>query len=266
MTQWYEWQEAPAADFGVIGDPVSHSLSPKMHRAAYAHLGLDYVYTAVRVPQGDFGQAVERLTGLGYKGLNVTVPLKQVALEWCEWTNAERYGAVNALDLVHRGGTNTDAPGFLETLADAGVKPCSTLVLGAGGSSRAICVALDQAGFGVKLWSRTREKAEGLVAATGIDVEIVDSTDPSGCELLVNATSMGIEGLTVSIDWGKARESVLAYDLWYTEGLTPFLAEAAVCGRRTQDGRAMLVAQGALSFEWWTGLEAPRTAMMDAVQ
>lgn len=265
MSEWFEWSDAPPGDFAVIGDPVSHSLSPRMHRAAYRKLELSFAYHAVRVQEGEFALAVTQLAALGYQGVNVTVPLKLAALEWCKTNDAGRMGAVNTLNLKTGAGTNTDGPGFMETLRALGQAPCKTLVLGAGGSSRAVCVSLEDAGFEVSLWNRTASRARELVSAAELAAEVIEYPRPAGHGLIINATSTGLCGESLQIDWLKAPSDALVYDLSYTDGHTPFQASALECGLKAVDGRAMLVAQGALSFEWWTGLDAPREDMMDAV-
>lgn len=261
---WFEWRNAPQADFAVIGDPVAHSLSPLMHQAAYKELGLRLRYVAVRVPEPDFPQALQHLAQVGYTGVNVTVPLKEAAFAWAKGGDP-RMGSVNTLRFEDRGGINTDAPGFLRTLADLGVAPCRALVLGAGGSARALSVALSDAGYSLSVWNRTRQRAVDMLKVARCDASLLDTPDVSNQDLVVNATSSGLSGDSLSIDWTSAARTCLAYDLYYSQEPTGFLQAASAQGLRIQDGRALLVAQGALSFEWWTGRTAPRTAMMQAV-
>ena len=132
---WFEWAEAPAGDFAVVGDPVSHSASPVMHLAAYEEAGLKLRYHAIRVAPGELSSAFHHLDEMGYRGINVTVPLKEEAFAWCESTLgiAGKVGAVNTVDLKAKKGINTDAPGFLQTLEDLDVPAQGrVLVLGAG--------------------------------------------------------------------------------------------------------------------------------------
>lgn len=261
---WYEWRDAPAGDFAVIGDPVSHSLSPRMHQAAYDELGLPLRYVAVRVPKQDFDLALQHLQNLGYLGVNVTVPLKELAFAWSTGGDP-RMGSANTIRFEDRAGTNTDAPGFLITLRDAGIEPCPTLILGAGGSARALCVALTDAGYEVSVWNRTAGKAAEMVKAARCQARILDKPDLEGQQLVVNTTSVGLSGESLNLDWTQALPDSVAYDLFYTAGLTPFLQDASQHGLKTIDGRPLLVAQGALALEWWTGRKAPRTAMMQAI-
>ena len=265
MTRFFEWREAPQADFAVIGDPVGHSLSPRMHAAALRALGLDRTYLAIRVPPGEVAACLARLSELGYVGVNCTVPHKAEALAACDRVDAFalRVGAVNTVRLPSLEGTNTDGPGFLDTLGPLGIPAGSrALLLGAGGSARAVAAALQEAGFRLALWNRTPHRAETLVREVGLDAELLAAPDPSGCALVVNTTSAGLHGASVGVDWGRAPADAVAYDLMYGDGPTPFLREAASFGLRTVDGRPLLAAQGARSLEWWLGRRAPRREML----
>jgi shikimate dehydrogenase len=259
---FFEWREAPPGDFAVVGDPVAHSLSPRMHQAAYAAMGLDLTYRAVRVPPGELGAALERLAGLGYRGANVTVPLKEEAFALTTGGDP-RLGAVNTVALPGFEATNTDAPGFLATL-DA--EPGPALVLGAGGSARALAVALHDHGFEVRLFNRSADRARDLARRAGVPIRVMPQPDPSECGLVLNATSAGLQGQAPAVLWERADPGSLAYDLLYGPGSRPFLEAAARHGLRTKDGLGMLMEQGALAFEWWLKAPAPRRAMMDAVQ
>lgn len=261
---WHEWCEAPAGDYAVIGDPISHSLSPRIHSAAYQVLGLNLSYQAIRVPIDEFNQAVEHLKSLGYKGLNVTVPLKETAQNW---VGEGKYGALNTLCLTSRTGINTDVPAFLQTLRDQEINPGSKLLfLGAGGTARALLIGAFEAGYEILAWNRTRSKLEDLLTDTRVTAEILPEADPTGAEAIINATSASISGLEVSVRWESAYSDCLAYDLGYSGGLTPFLVRAKETGCRVLDGKPMLVEQAALAFEWWLKKTAPREAMLTSVE
>ncbi len=261
----YEWRDATAADFAVIGDPVSHSLSPRMHQAAYDALGLSFRYVAVRVPAGEVHLALDHLALMGYQGANVTVPHKAEALAWCSTVEpfARSVDAVNTVRLASREGINTDGPGFLDTLAVLGPMHGDVLMLGAGGSARALARALVEAHCSLRIYNRTHSRAVELAESVG--EKAVEFPDPMGASLILNTTSSGLGGETLSVDWSRASVSAVAYDLMYMEGLTPFLKGAADAGMKVVDGRELLVAQGARSFEWWTGQSAPRRAMREAL-
>ena len=268
MNQAFEWRDAPDGHFAVVGDPVGHSLSPRMHTAAYTALGSDLVYRAIRVPFGEFTEAVEHLRSFGYIGLNVTVPHKESAFEWCEGVEggAWRYGAVNTLRLADRVGINTDVAGFMSVLGAHGVQsPKRVLFLGSGGSARALMASSCDAGFEVAAWNRTRSKLEAMVAELAIKVEVLDEPVIAGCAAVVNATSASLGGIDLPVDWSEAGDDCFAFDLAYADELTPFLRRAHGRGLAVSDGLPMLVEQGALAFEWWTGKVAPREAMLRSV-
>lgn len=270
MSAPFEWREAPDAEFAVIGDPIVHSLSPKMHRAALAELGLSYRYVALRVPQEEVPDALDHLALRGYRGINVTVPLKAVAFQWVREADSfsTRVGAVNTIELAGRRGINTDGAGFLETLqAFPKLEPsANVLVLGAGGSARSICLALYESGYGVKLWNRTQSRAEALISQLGLPADTLHEGAWPEADLIVNSTSAGLGPQGLDVEWQAFRRRPIAYDLSYGSALSPFLEEARGIGLQTTDGRPLLAAQGALSLEWWLGREAPRTAMLQAIR
>lgn len=262
MSDARHWSQAEPGDYAVVGDPVAHSWSPALHTAAYRGLGLDLAYRAVQVPLDEFPAALERLAGLGYQGLNVTVPLKEAAASWGKPDDL-RLGAANAIRLGDRSATNTDVPAFLGSLG--GLAPGRALILGAGGSARALAIGLADAGWELVGYNRTRARLDALVRDHGLPLSPLASPDPSGCSLVVNATSASLVGLCPEVDWHSAESAALAYDLAYGRGLTPFLIRAASHGMRTQDGLEMLVRQAALSIEWWLGRAPDLATMREAV-
>lgn len=269
MTEVFQWREAPAAEFAVIGDPVGHSLSPRMHGAAFEALGLPYRYLAIHVPRGEVAPALERLAALGYRGINVTVPHKEEALAWAVDVEplAQRVRAANTLRLAGRACINTDAPGFLDTLAGFNPVRRSALLLGAGGSARAVAVALKDAEYELSLYNRTTARAFALANELGLPCERVRvEADPAGAAIVINTTSASLRNEELAIQWERAEPGALAYDLMYSAELTPFLRGAASRGLATMDGLGMLVAQGARSFLWWLGIDPPRQVMREAIQ
>ncbi|HWD41057.1 MAG TPA: shikimate dehydrogenase, partial [Fimbriimonas sp.] len=221
MTTAVSWREAPEGDFGVIGFPVNHSLSPRMHQAAYDALGLPYSYSAVEVPPGEVVEALDRLRSIGYRGINVTVPHKEEALSWSEQEEpfAARVRAANTLRLGDRSCINTDAPGFLDTLLDLPVSSKSVLVLGAGGSARAVVTALAQEGWEIRIYNRTQSKA--LELADSVGAAAVESPDPAGSSVILNTTSASLGGEEIPIAWDRASTGAVAYDLMYSRESTP---------------------------------------------
>lgn len=237
-----------------------------MQTAGLAAVSLPYSYVAIRVPQGEVRAAFDHLRSLGYRGLNVTVPLKAEA--FAAVTEADdfstRCGAVNTVDLHALEGINTDGAGFLDTLIGLVPRGCSALLLGAGGSARAIAMVLALEGYNLRIFNRTPERAFSLVRELDIEAEVVDDPDLQDVQLIVNATSASLQSETLPVSFANAAPHAVAYDLVYGE--TPFLAEARNAGLRTMDGKGLLVAQGARSLEFWLGIEAPRKAMLEAIR
>ncbi|MDR3689968.1 MAG: shikimate dehydrogenase [Fimbriimonas sp.] len=265
----FPWREAPEAEFAVIGHPVNHTKSPRMHSAAYYALGLPYRYVAIDVPVGEVDVALEHLRSVGYRGVNVTVPHKEDALAWSVDVEplAARVRAANTIRLADRACINTDAPGFLDTLEGFDLGPKRALLLGAGGSARALAVALSGTGYELTLYNRTFDKAIQLAKELDLSEEsVLRSADPQGASLILNTTSASLNGAQLPILWERAEPGALAYDLMYAKEPTPFLACASEHGLQTMDGLKMLVAQGARSFEWWLGTAAPREAMLEAIR
>ena len=230
-----------------------------MHRAAYEALGLgDWHYQKLPVPPEVFEETVRALPAAGYHGANVTIPHKEAALALAdEATEAAReIGAANTL--TFEGGRihadNTDAPGLIAAIGEP--LPGQALVLGAGGSARAAVWALQRAGVDVRVWNRTRERAEAL----GVPV----ADEPTGTGMLVNCTSVGLED-PEALPADPAGFDVVV-DLVYREGGTALERRARELGARVVDGLEILVRQGALSFERWSGRPAPLEAMRLAVR
>jgi shikimate dehydrogenase len=259
---------------GVIGWPVAHSRSPAMFRAAFAACAMrEWSYQALPLPEDLFEQTVRALPASGFVGANVTIPHKQAALELADQASvpARAIGAANTLSFG-AGGTieahNTDAPGLIAALGRLTGMPAhpSALVLGAGGSARATVWALLDAGAAsVSIWNRNPERALELARDLGADAV----AKPLGADLLVNCTSVGLQRSATDAEALNQLEMTAdhvgryAYviDLVYGDGPTPLLAAAEAHGAVTVGGLEVLVAQGALSFEHWTGRPAPRAAM-----
>jgi shikimate dehydrogenase len=261
---------------GVLGWPVAHSRSPAMHNAALRALHMEgWRYQLLPVPVERFAETVRALPGAGFVGANVTIPHKQAALALSDQASAtaREIGAANTLTFAPGGAIaaeNTDAPGFLAALG-APVKGMSAQVLGAGGSARAIVWALREAGAReVKVWNRTPERAAAL--ARELRVRAVERPQPA--DLLVNCTSVGLEH-SASAPKGLnllqgALDGVGDYahvvDLAYSSAPTALLAAAEAHGAHTVDGLEVLLAQGALSFELWTGRKPPLEVMRAALR
>jgi shikimate dehydrogenase len=256
---------------GVCGWPVAHSRSPQMQNAALAAAGLDdWRYLRLPLPPELFEETVRALPAAGFRGVNVTIPHKLAALALADEASeaARAIGAANTL--TFEGGRilaeNTDAPGLLAALGEP-VTGRTALVLGAGGAGRAAAWALRSAGADVALWNRTGERARELAASLG--VRVVESGVPA--EIVVNCTSVGLHDgdapfKALPIDADELGAGSLVVDMVYRAGGTSLLEAARTRGARVVDGLEVLVAQGAVSFERWTGKEAPREAMREAAR
>jgi shikimate dehydrogenase len=254
---------------GVCGWPVAHSRSPQMHNAALAAVGLaDWRYLRLPLPPELFEETVRALPAAGFRGVNVTIPHKHAALALADEASeaARAIGAANTLTFEDGAivADNTDAPGLLAALGEP-VQRRRALVLGAGGAGRAAAWALAGAGADVAVWNRTPERARALAAEFG--VRAVEGGERA--EIVVNCTSVGLHDpeatfKALPIEADEMGAGSLVVDMVYRAGGTRFLEAARTRGARVVDGLEILVAQGAASFERWTGMEAPREAMREA--
>jgi shikimate dehydrogenase len=266
---------------GVMGWPIDHTLSPAMHNAAYEAIGLSAVYIPLAVPnEAALARVVSAVRVLPFMGFNVTMPFKQAIVPLCDEVAAlaRIAGAVNAVHCVDGKlvGYNTDGRGLLESLAsEAGFAPegANVVILGAGGAAGSALLAfVVSRAARVTIVNRNVERAEeliGRVAAHLRDteaaaVEFGEAAAEAVCtaDLIVNATPVGMRGEDeplVSPAWLSARQVVA--DMVYRPALTPLLREAAAVGARTVGGLGMLVSQGAMSVDIWTGGEHARAPL-----
>jgi shikimate dehydrogenase len=271
---------------GIIGWPVTHSLSPAMHNAAFAALGLDMAYVPLPVAAGDVEAAVRGLRSLGFRGANVTMPHKAAVVPFLDRISddARLVAAVNTI-VVDGGvlaGYNTDVGGFVAALQEAVAEPlagASALVLGAGGAARAAVLGLLRVGVGrCTVVNRTMSRAEELVrllqpAGEAVRFELValdalSADQVRDADIVVNATALGMAGLLkvpdVLVD--NIQRDHIVYDVVYGQRPTMPLERARATGARAIDGLTMLVWQAALSFELWTGRAAPLEVMRSAAR
>jgi shikimate dehydrogenase len=264
--------------FGVLGDPVSHSLSPAMHNAAFKALAMDCEYHAFRVSPDSLHDAIHGAYALGFGGLNLTIPLKEKALEIVKPTDiAKKIGAVNTIDFKNGIiGHNTDGLGARMALAGSGVeiKGKNVLLLGAGGAARAIAFTLATEGAIVTIANRTPQRAISLAK----DVGRVGKIGASGLEnirslvknsdILINSTAIGmfpkVSDTLVTSD--MMHRDLVIFDIVYNPLNTRLLQEARKAGAKTIDGVMMLVYQGAEAFKIWTGKTPPVDVMEKAVR
>jgi len=267
---------------GIIGDPIEHSMSPAMHNAAFRALGLDYAYLPFRVRREELQNAVAGLRALNVVGLNVTIPHKVAVMSFLDKLDplAERMGAVNTIvnDDGRLTGYNTDAPGFLQAMRSKNIEPegKNIVILGAGGASKGISFILAGAGASLAILNRTLSRAEEL--ATQVSqicqrrVKAVALNEKNmaraldGADILVNTTSVGmVPGVEQTpVPAALLKPHLVVFDIVYNPLETRLLREAKAAGARTIDGLDMLVGQGALAFEKWTGQKAPLAVMKQA--
>lgn len=266
---------------GIIGHPVAHSLSPVFQAAAFVHCGLDVAYEFWDTPTPGLAARMQSVRDADVLGANVTIPHKEAVIPFLDELGGQsaRVGAVNTV--VNREGRlfgfNTDGPGFVAALRnEAAFEPAgkSILLVGAGGAARGIAFALAEAKAGtIAIWNRTADRSARLVddvAGAGGNVRVAASSDPRGYDCIVNCTSIGMEGTgtegSTPCDLSRASRGALAVDIVYKPEDTSFLAAARAEGLRTLGGLPMLIYQGGLAFELWTGVPAPIEVMFDAAR
>jgi shikimate dehydrogenase len=275
---------------GIIGDPIEHTMSPAMHNAAFQTLGLDYTYVPFRVKSLELKKAIEGIRGLNLRGLNVTIPHKVAVMQFLDRIDplAEKIGAVNTIinDDGILSGYNTDATGFLQTLHDKDVEPGDkkVLLLGAGGAARAIGNVLAGEKARITILNRQQELywaqdlAHLLTRHYGAKVNAGELTPENlqraieGVDILVNATSLGMspDDDQTPVPADLLGVSLTVFDVVYNPYETRLLREAKAAGAKTISGLEMLVRQGAVAFEKWTGIKAPvdvmRQSALDLLQ
>jgi len=260
--------------YGLLGNPVSHSLSPPMHEAAYDALGLDARYVTFEPEPAALATALDGAEALGIAGLNVTVPFKtRVADRVVTDDLAARIGAVNTVDFGdgEPTGYNTDAAGAVRALTERGeasLDGATAVVVGAGGAGRAVAVGLADAGATVRVANRTVERAETVAdlvdgRAAGLDT-LPDCL--ADADVLVNATTVGMDEDASPVPEAALHADLTVLDAVYSPIETRLLADAAAAGATTVDGAWMLLYQGAAAFERWTGRSAPVEAMNAALR
>jgi shikimate dehydrogenase len=266
---------------GIIGDPIEHTMSPAMHNAAFKKSGLNYLYLPFRVKSEDLGEAIDGVRALNIRGLNVTIPHKVSVIPFLDKLDSlvDGIGAVNTIvnDEGVLMGYNTDATGFLRTLIEGGIEPRgkNVVILGAGGASRAISFILAERGASLVILNRlleldwAEELASRISEFFGKQVEALELDEKNlakvleKADIVVNATSVGMSPKIdeTPLPSKLLKPDLVVYDIVYNPAKTRLLREAEAAGARTLSGLNMLVWQGALAFEKWTGREAPVEAM-----
>ncbi len=273
------------ARLAVIGRPIAHSASPKMHQPALDAEGIDARYIRLDIEPGKVGEAFERMRSLGFIGCNVTVPHKLEAMENCEVSDQARaLGAVNTIVFGEDGnrGYNTDGPGFMNAIVDDFGVPLASLkvvLVGAGGGAGQ-AISTQCAMLGVEklvVVNRSFDKLAPLVERLrtyGAETKIVALSfdDPAlsehclDCDLIVNTSSVGLKPGDPSILPADCiKKGHLVYDTIYQPPVTPLLAAAMKAGCRTSNGLSMLIHQGALAFQHWFPGSDPLPVMRAAL-
>ncbi len=263
--------------YGVFGDPIAHSLSPEIHNAAFSKLGMDCTYHAFRVCKDKLKEALYGAKAMGFGGVNLTVPLKQQALEIVDADPiAKAIGAVNTVDFKEgMKGYNTDGLGAKCALEDKGVRinGSRVLIIGAGGAARAIAFQLATDGADITVANRTEQKAFSLALelsrvrpAKGCGLKDLEELIVSS-DILVNCTTMGMypdKGKTIAFS-EQMHSDLTVFDIVYNPLETMLLKEAKKAGAKTITGEMMLVYQGAEAFRIWTGTKPPVDIMRKAL-
>jgi shikimate dehydrogenase len=260
---------------GIIGWPIEHSLSPLMHNAAFAALGMtDWYYDKMAIPPDIVGLSLRELRDHGYIGINVTVPHKEAVLRYVKPdARARLIGAVNTIDFRTNTGTNTDVIGFMDDLTAHGIDVDGTnvIVLGAGGAARAAVYGLARMGANIAIVNRTPEKAEQIIRGLNVDAMTMslELASRGKVALIVNCTSLGMHPKMDESPWDvnvPFPKGATLYDMVYRPQVTKLMQWVEASGGRAIGGMGMLVRQGAAAFSIWTGREAPLDVMFAALR
>jgi shikimate dehydrogenase len=265
---------------GLIGWPVAQSISPAMHNAAFQALGLDWHYDAMAIPPDIVKYGIKEPMQHGYIGVNVTIPHKQEVMKIVKPDEyARAIGAVNTVDFRDLTGTNTDVTGFIDDLKAHNVPITgeTVIVLGAGGASRAATYGLWREGANVIIVNRSLERANKMLADLAISAGIlsrvdaltIDDASTLPASLIVNATPVGMypnEDESPWVNGVSIPPNATLYDMIYRPAKTKLMTQVEANGGRAISGLGMLVRQGALSFQLWTGVEAPIDVMFSAAR
>tara|TARA_B100000902_G_scaffold395001_1_gene452573 strand:- start:1011 stop:1868 length:858 start_codon:yes stop_codon:yes gene_type:complete len=272
----------------LIGNPVSHSLSPIMQNAAIQYLGLDLIYIAIPCKNEDLRIVINSLKKMNCKGLNITIPYKEKACEFCSEISpvAKKVKAINTLKLIDNkfwSGTNTDVYGFIYPLKDINLINNNAMILGSGGAARSVIQGLiDLKLSKITIISRNKNSLNELITNFKSEIKIQGLLNTDNkinnlireTDLIVNTTPVGMsktkndEILPFGQGfWNFIDSNTIVYDLIYNPSPTPLLKLCDKKGCKTIDGTQMLIAQGAKSLSFWTnGLEVPFEVMHDALK
>lgn len=263
MKKWY----------AVIGDPISHSLSPFMHDHWFGKHGIDASYIPIHVEPKQLEEALRSMKGLGISGFNITLPHKQAAIPLLDGLDetASHMQAVNTV-VAKNGrfiGSNTDGDGFVRSLLSYPVKKEGALLLvGAGGAARGIAFALERAGFtDITITNRTFRRAQELAEETGSKALVLAEAEErlSDFDTIIQTTSVGLTEEALPLSLTHVGSGTVVADIIYNPLETPFLKEAKAKGCLTLNGVGMFVNQGAIAFEKWTGIRPDTEEMIQLI-
>ena len=272
----------------LIGNPVSHSLSPIMQNAAFRYLGLDLIYIAIPCRDEDLESVLDSLKKINCKGLNITIPYKEKVFDLCSEISpvANKLKAINTLKLNSEkewSATNTDVDGFIYPLKALRLRNKQSIVLGSGGAARSVIQGLINLNFStISVVSRNKSSLKKLIKNFGDQIEIQGLLNNDNkaqnlikeADLIVNTTPVGMKTATNEENmlpygetfWRSLKSQTIVYDLIYNPAPTPLLKFSANKGCMTINGLEMLVAQGMKSLSFWTdGLEVPFCIMNEAI-
>ena len=256
--------------YGVIGNPVGHSLSPVMHNRAFAEVGLNSIYLAFNVT--DIGTALAGVRGLGLRGVSITIPHKVTALSFLDEIDgkAQQIGAINTI-VNHQGklrGYNSDCYGAVKALtAKTTLWEKKVALIGAGGAARAVGFGLLWEGARITVFNRSIKKGEDLAKDMGVNFCPLTEFGQVSHQIIVNTTSVGMSpnNQAIPIAPSLLTQDMVVMDIVYNPLRTALLQAAEQAGCTTVDGAAMFVYQGVAQFEKWTGVKAPVKVMQEAV-
>ena len=260
--------------YGIIGNPVAHSLSPAMHNSAFAALGENRVYLPFQTD--NLQEAVAGLSGLGIEGVSVTIPYKEDVMKFLDEIDpvAEKIGAVNTVLVKNENGSkrlygcNTDWLGGNRAVAEQiELRGSRAVILGAGGAARAIGFGLLEAGCTIEIRSRTESRGRELAGQLGCQWTSLADRPTAGADILINSTSVGMEPdvRKSPIDADLLGGFKVVMDIVYAPLQTKFPEDASAAGCNCINGLEMLLYQGVAQFELWTGLNAPVNVMREAL-
>ena len=263
--------------FAVIGDPIDHSLSPLIHNAAFRELDLDCTFIAYRIAKGELEDGISALKKINISGFNVTIPHKVEMMKLLDKTD-ESCSIIGAVNTVSNQegilkGYNTDMDGFLEPFKKRNItiKDSNVLLLGAGGAARAIVAGFaKEKAKNIVIANRTIQKAIQLSEFSqklGLNAETsqINSLTPDSFDIIVNATSVGLQNESSLISFDKIKPRTVVYDIVYKSMNTEFIKKAKEKNATIIYGYEMLLGQATRAFEIWHGIEAPYNAMKKAL-